>query len=277
MIETGRLPARRLHAADRRRRRHSFRLETVRDRASFVFASIGHVLRLGRAGFILAREGVFSGVDAAGLPPEARVAFGLRRIWWRAGAAAWRDRAGHRASSGPPTSSSDRRLATRPDVVGVEVAHELEALAGPDGAVSARCRGRRDRKGFRAAARPSLLPSSASRSRRLRSRRCIAPRSSRAGSRAPVAVKVLRPGIERRFRRDLGDMFFAARMAEKFSPEAQPAQSGRRGRYARALGQDRDGFPAGGGRRRRNSPKTPMATMIFWCPRSIGTAARGKS
>ena len=35
-----------------------------------VLASLGHVLRLGRAGFILAREGVFSGVDAAGLPPK---------------------------------------------------------------------------------------------------------------------------------------------------------------------------------------------------------------
>jgi ubiquinone biosynthesis protein len=41
------------------------------------------------------------------------------------------------------------------------------------------------------------------------------------GKARPVAVKVLRPGIERRFRRDLGDMFFAARMAEKLSPEAE--------------------------------------------------------
>ena len=33
-----------------------------------------------------------------------------------------------------------------------------------------------------------------------------------------VAVKVLRPGVERRFARDLSDMFFAARLAERFRP-----------------------------------------------------------
>ncbi len=36
-----------------------------------------------------------------------------------------------------------------------------------------------------------------------------------------VAVKVLRPGVERRFRRDLSDMFFAARFAERMSSEAR--------------------------------------------------------
>jgi ubiquinone biosynthesis protein len=39
-----------------------------------------------------------------------------------------------------------------------------------------------------------------------------------AGSR-PVAVKVLRAGVERRFGRDLADMFFAARFAERMAPE----------------------------------------------------------
>ncbi|HEY8579343.1 MAG TPA: AarF/UbiB family protein, partial [Beijerinckiaceae bacterium] len=36
-----------------------------------------------------------------------------------------------------------------------------------------------------------------------------------------VAVKILRPGVERRFRRDLADMFFAARLAERRLPEAR--------------------------------------------------------
>src|SRR5262249_13495006 len=39
--------------------------------------------------------------------------------------------------------------------------------------------------------------------------------------RRPVAVKVLRPGIERRFKVDLDAFTFAARQAEKFSAEAQ--------------------------------------------------------
>ena len=36
------------------------------------FASLGHILRLGRAGFILAREGVFADIDPALLPPHAQ-------------------------------------------------------------------------------------------------------------------------------------------------------------------------------------------------------------
>jgi ubiquinone biosynthesis protein len=36
-----------------------------------------------------------------------------------------------------------------------------------------------------------------------------------------VAVKVLRPGVERRFKGDLKAFFFTARLAEKFSPEAR--------------------------------------------------------
>src|SRR5690606_34907016 len=36
-----------------------------------------------------------------------------------------------------------------------------------------------------------------------------------------VAVKVLRPGIDRRFRADLDSFYFAARLAERFSAEAR--------------------------------------------------------
>ena len=39
--------------------------------------------------------------------------------------------------------------------------------------------------------------------------------------RSDVAVKILRPGVERRFGRDLADMFFAARLAERHSAEAR--------------------------------------------------------
>ena len=36
------------------------------------------------------------------------------------------------------------------------------------------------------------------------------------GTRRPVAVKVLRPNIEKRFRRDLDSYYFAARQIERF-------------------------------------------------------------
>ena len=42
-----------------------------------------------------------------------------------------------------------------------------------------------------------------------------------ASGRRAVAVKVLRPGIERRFRADLDAFYFAARKAERFSAEAR--------------------------------------------------------
>ena len=41
------------------------------------------------------------------------------------------------------------------------------------------------------------------------------------GERREVAVKILRPGIERRFRRDLDSYFFAARQIERFHPPSR--------------------------------------------------------
>jgi ubiquinone biosynthesis protein len=182
-------------------------------------ASLGHVLRLGRAGFILAREGVFSGVDAAGLPAVARVGLVF------AGLIARRDGGMKRlapaiARLGPSYVKLGQTLATRPDVVGVEVARELEALQDRmapfprDVAIGV------IEKAF---ARPlSELfgefsePVAAASVAQVHRATIVEDGVSR-----PVAVKVLRPGIERRFRRDLGDMFFAARLAEKLAPEAE--------------------------------------------------------
>src|SRR4029079_18636766 len=41
------------------------------------------------------------------------------------------------------------------------------------------------------------------------------------GTLKPVAVKVLRPGIEHRFQKDLDSYFFAARMIERFHPPSR--------------------------------------------------------
>src|SRR5207247_8924497 len=43
----------------------------------------------------------------------------------------------------------------------------------------------------------------------------------RAGTRIPVAVKVLRPTVSTRFRRDLADFFYVAHQDEAFSAEAR--------------------------------------------------------
>ena len=54
-----------------------------------------------------------------------------------------------------------------------------------------------------------------------RSRRCIAPKSRKTARSKPVAVKILRPGVERRFKADLDAFFYVARKAESLSLEAQ--------------------------------------------------------
>ena len=41
------------------------------------------------------------------------------------------------------------------------------------------------------------------------------------GVRRDVAVKILRPGIEKQFRRDLDSYFFAARQIERFHPPSR--------------------------------------------------------
>ena len=65
--------------------------------------------------------------------------------------------------------------------------------------------------------REAFTRRSARRSRPPRSRRCIAPEADGQ----TVAVKVLRPGIERRFKSDLDTLYFAARTAERHSAEAR--------------------------------------------------------
>jgi len=239
-----------------------------------VFATIGHVVRLGRAGFILAREGVFFRVDAATLPVEARPVLWLAGLLARRGGGMAR-LAPAIAQLGPSYVKLGQTLATRPDVVGVTVARELEALQdrmepfSRDIAVNVieKAFGRPLGDLFSELSEPVAAASVAQVHR---------AKVVEDGVEKPVAVKVLRPGIERRFRRDLGDMFFAARQAQRFSIEAQrlnpvgvvdtwPARS--RSKWTSAWRR----------RRRRNSPKTPMATTIFSCRRSIGTGALAKS
>jgi ubiquinone biosynthesis protein len=183
-----------------------------------VFASLGHVLRLGRAGFILAREGVFSGVDTAGLPAPARLALIL------AGLVARRDGGLERlapaiAKLGPSYVKLGQTLATRPDVVGVAVARELEALQDRMEPFSRELAVAVIEKAF---ARPisSLFVDFGEPVAAASVAQVHRAQVSEDGKMRAVAVKVLRPGIEKRFRRDLGDMFFAASLAERLSVEA---------------------------------------------------------
>ncbi len=179
-----------------------------------------HVLRLTRAAFVLAREGVFGVVDPSLVPPPGQLAIKIARLIERRGA-----KFGPRLSRalermGPAYLKLGQFLATRPDVVGVVLARDLESLQDrlppfPQDEAEAVIEAGLERPIGQAFASfgPAVAAASIAQVHR--------GEVSRDGERRPVAVKVLRPHVASRFRRDLSDFFFVAYKAEAHSSEAR--------------------------------------------------------
>jgi ubiquinone biosynthesis protein len=183
-----------------------------------VIAGLSHGLRLVRAGFVFAREGVFSLVDPAALPPAGRLAQRLARLIERRDRGASTQRISAALTAlGPTYVKLGQFLATRPDVVGVAIARDLENLQdkiAPFGqaeaeAVVAQAFGKPVAEVFSSFG-PAVAAASIAQVHR-----------ARTTDGRVVAVKVLRPGIEQRFKADLAAFQFAARHAENFSAEAR--------------------------------------------------------
>jgi ubiquinone biosynthesis protein len=179
-----------------------------------------HIARVVRAAFVFAREGVFGTVEPTLVPPPGQLALKFARIFERSGA-----KSGPRLSRaltrlGPAYLKLGQFLATRPDVVGVVLARDLESLQdrlppfAQDEAESviATSLERPISQAF-----TSLGPAVAAASIAQVHRGEV----TYAGGRRAVAVKVLRPDVASRFRRDLTDFFFVARQAEIYSAEAR--------------------------------------------------------
>jgi ubiquinone biosynthesis protein len=186
-----------------------------------VISAFSHLLRLSRAGYVFAREGVFALVDTRPLPVPARTVIALARLIERPTA---KDGGGRLAAAlgrlGPTYVKLGQFLATRPDVVGTAIARDLESLqdkmpAFPQAEAEAVVAAALEKP--LSAAYASFGPSMAAASIAQVHRAEI----EKDGARTPVAVKILRPGIERRFKVDLDAFFYAARRAEAISPEAQ--------------------------------------------------------
>jgi ubiquinone biosynthesis protein len=182
---------------------------------------VSHLIRLSRAGFVFAREGVFALVDPRPLPLPARFALSLARLIERRGASAGTGRLANALTKlGPTYVKLGQFLATRPDVVGTAIALELESLQDkmapfPQAeaeAMVAQALGKPLRELY-ATFGPAVAAASIAQVHR-------ATVSVERGE-MPVAVKVLRPGVERRFKADLDAFFYAARKAEAISLEAQ--------------------------------------------------------
>jgi ubiquinone biosynthesis protein len=187
-----------------------------------VISTVSHLVRLTRAGFVFAREGVLGMVDTRALPLPAAWAIAAARLIERRRAGDGTSRLGAALTRlGPTYVKLGQFLATRPDVVGTSIARDLEVLQDKMPAF-----GQKEAEAAIAAAfdkplssiyadfGPAVAAASIAQVHR-------AEVITTDGARKPVAVKVLRPGIERRFRVDLDAFYFAARNAERFSAEAR--------------------------------------------------------
>ena len=166
----------------------------------------------------MAREGVFLDVDPFVLPPFARPLLILANLIARR-----RGRGGLGIAIGrlgPSYVKLGQFLSTRADILGQKVVSELELLQDRMTpfprqiaiATIERSFGAKLETLYAEFGEPVAAASIAQVHR---------ARVEEGGQSRDVAVKVLRPGVERRFARDLSDMFFAARLIERLAPEAR--------------------------------------------------------
>ena len=177
-------------------------------------------LRLARAGFVLAREGALSIADNAALPPvmQAGVRFGRlfeRGEVKRSGRVERLTRALNRL--GPTYVKLGQTLATRPDIVGDEVAADLAVLQDKmdpfdDKLVPGLLA---DALGPRSQEFTDFSPPVAAASIAQVHKATLTDETGRR----TVAVKILRPGIRERFRADIESQYAGARLAETLVPK----------------------------------------------------------
>jgi ubiquinone biosynthesis protein len=170
---------------------------------------------------MFAREGVLALVDTRTLPWTARTAIVMARIIERPTAKDGSSRlAAALTKLGPTYVKLGQFMATRPDVVGNTIARDLESLqdkmapfpqAQAQAAVAAAL-GKPLSEIYISFGPPVAAASIA---------QVHKAETADNGARTAVAVKVLRPGVDRRFRIDLDAFFYAARLAERHSLEAQ--------------------------------------------------------
>ncbi len=181
----------------------------------------GAYFRLLRAGFVLAREGALSIPDPAMLPAPARLGVRLGRLFERpsvrrTGRVERLTNALNRL--GPTYVKFGQTLETRPDIVGFEVAQDLAVLQDSmepfDPALVPRLLS--EALGPKAAQLSDISPPIAAASIAQVHKATL---TTPTGERRIVAVKILRPGIKRRFLDDLESYYAAAQLGERVLPK----------------------------------------------------------
>ncbi len=185
-----------------------------------MISALAHVARLARAAFVFAREGVFGVVDPSLVPAPGQLALRMARLIERRGAKSGSRLTRALTRLGPAYLKLGQFLATRPDVIGVAMARDLESLQdrlppfsqAEAEAVVAAALEKPVADAF-ASFGPSVAAASIAQVHR--------GEVEKNGVCRQVAVKVLRPNVASRFRRDLSDFFFVANNAEAHSAEAR--------------------------------------------------------
>ena len=189
--------------------------------------TLGNLYRLARAGLVMARYGVRLVPKGMKVPLALRLA---ELATWPISIASAPFRAGQRrdarlssafAALGPSYIKLGQFLATRADVIGPDVAADLARLQDklpPFSMADARraveeSLGGKLEDHFAEFGQPIAAASIA------QVHKAVVIEAD--GSRRTVAVKILRPGVERRFKHDLDSYYFAARLVERFHPPAR--------------------------------------------------------
>ena len=187
-----------------------------------MISALSHLVRLGRAGFVFAREGVFGLVDPAPLPLSGRLALRMARLIERRDGGSDANRLSAALDRARPLLCEARPVpgdAARRGRPGARP--RSRKPAGQDGPVPAGGGGSGSRRGLRPQAvgrcyvsfGPPVAAASIAQVHRAE--------IDTADGRRAVAVKVLRPGVEWRFQADLAAFRFVARNAEALSAEAR--------------------------------------------------------
>jgi ubiquinone biosynthesis protein len=184
-------------------------------------STVGNVLRLARAGIVLAQHGVRFVPKGTKAPLALHFA---RAATWPVQLFTWPFRVGQPketritralASLGPSYIKLGQFLATRPDVIGPELASDLRHLQDrlPAFSMSEARRAIEEALGGQIEDHfTEFGPPIAAASIAQVHKAAVVEN----GQRREVAVKILRPGVEKRFRRDLDSFYFAARALERW-------------------------------------------------------------
>ena len=184
---------------------------------------LGSYFRLTKAVFTLSREGAFSLIDTSFMPKKVKFGIGALRIFERR--AVKKTGRVERLSAalnklGPTYVKFGQTLATRPDIVGVDIASDLsvlqDAMAPFDQALVPKIL--KEELGARA---DSLLDISApiAAASIAQVHKCQILDTN--GLKKNVAVKILRPDIEQRFQADIKSFYAGARLIERLIPASR--------------------------------------------------------